>query len=141
MKYNIKILLVALVLSCSAITVQANTGQYVKKKFDLIVWVNVLDRDTGFTIELYKHETFQSTWKKSGHENIKKIILEKYNADKYSHRVILPGVCYVYYTETNDRGEKTHYLSSGGDMGEQFATAENVKREGGEVVEFGCVSK
>jgi hypothetical protein len=59
----------------------------VKKEIDLIVWANVIDKKTGFTIELYKHITLQAKWRASGHEELKKILLEKYNTDEFTHRV------------------------------------------------------
>ena len=130
------VLIAALFLSVQA---SANVERYVKKEIDLIVWANVIDKEKGYTIKLYKHETLQSKWRKSGHDELNAILIEKYNTDEFTHRVILPGVCYVYYTETNDDGEVSHYLSSSQNMASQFAKSENVKEQGGTVVDFGCV--
>jgi hypothetical protein len=38
-----------------------------------------------------------------------------------------------------DDGEVSHYLSSSQNMASQFAKSENVKEQGGTVVDFGCV--
>jgi len=119
----------------------ANVERYVKKKVDLIVWVNVLDKKTGSTIELYKHQTLQSKWRDSGHEELNNILMEKYGTNEFTHRVIRPGICYVYYTEIDKSGEKKHYLSSGGNLGRQIEISERAKRDGGTVVDLGCVSK
>jgi len=135
----IKIWLFSLAALFFSVQANANVERYVKKEIDLIVWANVIDKEKGYTIELYKHETLQSKWRKSGHEELKAILMEKYNTDEFTHRVILPGVCYVYYTETNDDGEVSHYLLSSQNMSSQFAKSENVKEQGGTVVDFGCV--
>lgn len=119
----------------------ANVEMYVKKKIDLIVWVNVLDKKTGSTVELYKHQTLQSKWRDSGHEELKHILMERYGTDAFTHRVMKPSICYVYYTEIDGSGEKKHYLSSGGNLGRQIEISERAKRDGGTVIDLGCVSK
>jgi len=124
--------------SCST---GANLERYVKKKVDLIVWANVKDKETGFTIELYKYTTLQSLWLESGHETLKAIILDKYGTDEFSHRVILPGVCYVYYTETDKDGYKKYFLSSGGTEAAQYEVVLDAKQGAGVVVDYGCVAK
>jgi len=125
-------------LLCS-FSVQANLERYVKRPIDLIVWVNVMDEDTGVTIDFFKHATQQSRWRRSGDEDIKKILQQKYNTSKYSHRVVLPGVCYLYYTNTNDEGDKSHYLSTGGNLAAKLTQAGTVRQDGGQVEDIGCV--
>ena len=137
--YIRSIFFIATLSTLLSFPVLANVERYVKKEIDLIVWANVIDKNTGFTIELYKHKTLQSKWRASGHKELKMILLEKYNTDEFTHRVILPGVCYVYYTEANDEGKVSHYLSSSQNMSSQFAKSETVKEQGGTVIDFGCV--
>ena len=63
------------------------------------------------------------------------ILLDKYNTDEFTHRVILPGVCYVNHSETDDDVVK-YYLSSSKNMTSQFAKSESVKKEKCTVVDF-----
>lgn len=63
------------------------------------------------------------------------ILLDKYNTDEFTHRVILPGVCYVNHSETDDDVVK-HYLLSSKNMASQFAKSESVRKEECTVVDF-----